>query len=389
MHFPGVGRAYELVCPQCARSDRDEDDDLGFVCAACFRNIEAAGVWHNDAECAITGQPEVVTRPTELRFDHEMFRLRERLPAPIVDIQPIESLALPTFVVLLADGELMLLDLVRSEFQSIGRRPGSMSGEDRLLVSPCGRFAAAYALHGQRGEVWDVAQKKVTFELEREPFEEPTAFPCGFTSYQGRVVLVHATEPSRIDAFDLEEQRLLTDRDPHTSDYVHGRLLCNREGSWIADGGRVPGPCGFVAAWNLGQWLADNPFESEDGPSKKYFSQRWRSWDNEMCWVAPNRLAVWGYGPDEACVLPAVGLYDVTTGQRLTWFPGPSGWLAYDRHLFSCDARTGTAVFDIKTGERLLLDPGFYPQRYHPGAHCFVSTRPDGEFFILSQLAGT
>jgi hypothetical protein len=229
----------------------------------------------------------------------------------------------------------------------------------------------------------------MTMTLDRgELPTEETQFPVAFVQNSGRTLLAHATAANRIDISDPRSGALCTLRDhgARPLDYVHGQLVPSPNSDWMADSGWVGGPAGFVSAWSVKRWLDGNLFESEDGASKKYFDQRWYYWDGPMCWVGEEILAVWGYGPDEACLLPAVVLYDVDRGRRLSWFAGPQGWLVHDQYLFSCHGELGTSVWDAQTGEMLHCDRGFHPQRYHRGSRRFLTTRQDGEFFVVSSL---
>lgn len=92
-------------------------------------------------------------------------------------------------------------------------------------------------------------------------------------------------------------------------------------------------------------------------------------------------------GRDEQCLLPAVRIFDVVIGTEERWFPGPKGNLVFDQHLFSFDKDEGTSVWDVATGERLLRESSFCPQRYHPGTKSFLTVLPD-DGFQISKLRG-
>jgi hypothetical protein len=78
---------------------------------------------------------------------------------------------------------------------------------------------------------------------------------------------------------------------------------------------------------------------------------------------------------------------DAETGAVARWFPGPpQGELVVAGSHLMVHALDGTSVWDPLTGARLLNDPGFAPQRYHPGAGVFVSTNASGDLFIVSKL---
>ena len=116
----------------------------------------------------------------------------------------------------------------------------------------------------------------------------------------------------------------------------------------------------------------------------------WRSyyWDGPHCWLNDQLVAVWGYGQDDEWLIPAVCIFDVTTGKQVRWFPGPKGTLVFDGFLFSFDDSEGTSVWDIVTGERLLYDPTLLPLGYHPRSKTFLSIRESGRARISRLKAG-
>jgi hypothetical protein len=133
--------------------------------------------------------------------------------------------------------------------------------------------------------------------------------------------------------------------------------------------------------------MEDNPWESEDGPSKRRLSYRGCFWDGPLCWIDERTVASWGYGNDDENLIPAALLFDVESGRRIRWFAGPVGSFTFDRYLFSCSMESGTSVWDVATGERLLHDAAFCPTAYHPGTGQFLTVRPGG-LFRLSRLLG-
>jgi hypothetical protein len=174
----------------------------------------------------------------------------------------------------------------------------------------------------------------------------------------------------------------------HSLDYFHCGLSVSPDGEHIAEDGWVWHPVGEVVAWNLRRWLRDNAWESEDGASRRLLCWRDYFWDGPLCWLDSRRLAVWGQGEDSNDLIPAVRIFDVTTGKEERWFAGPVGEsLFFDDVLFSCHAEQGTAVWDAESGERLLHDPDVRPTRYHRAAKTLLTTFPGGTF-RLSKLVG-
>jgi len=58
------------------------------------------------------------------------------------------------------------------------------------------------------------------------------------------------------------------ERPPHYLDYFHGALHVNPKGSHVLDDGWIWHPLGVPTTWSLQRWVTENPWESEDGPSK-------------------------------------------------------------------------------------------------------------------------
>lgn len=156
-----------------------------------------------------------------------------------------------------------------------------------------------------------------------------------------------------------------------------------------------------MRSWNVERWLELNVWESEDGASLRELCGCEYFWDGPLCWLDATTLAVWGEGEDADTLLPAVRLFNVASGRSSGWFPGPevaphqvwppgagsTGWLVYDRLLFAISPERGTGVWDCRSGERLLHEPGFAPQRYHRAAAQFLTLGDDGSV-ILSRLVG-
>jgi hypothetical protein len=254
---------------------------------------------------------------------------------------------------------------------------------------------------GRYGLVLDWTTGKQQLSLDRyRAYYQVTRFPIAFFEYQGDTLLIHATGNNRLDIFNLEKSIQLTERDlpvwkrgekcpEHYLDYSHCGLSVSPDQEWIVDWGWVWHPYGVIAFWDLHRWVAENIWESEDGDSKREFCYRDYYWNGPTCWIDDRTIAVWGRGKRDECLIPAVCLYNVETGEELRWFIGPpKGKLDFDRHLFSYGEEGGMSVWDADTGERLLHEPDFRPTVYHPGTKQFLTLLPDGRF-QLSRLVGS
>ena len=169
---------------------------------------------------------------------------------------------------------------------------------------------------------------------------------------------------------------VLTQREPreqHSLDYFHCGLDVSPDQRFIADNGWVWAPVGIVTTWSIDAWLA-NPYESEDGPTRKRLCARDYFWDGPSCWLDGSELAVYGYGNDDEWLIPGVRIFDAATGKEQRWFPGPRGQLAFDRELYAIDDY-GLTVWNVTRGTRVFADIKTMNARYHwpRGAKAFVS----------------
>jgi hypothetical protein len=392
--FTGVGLEYDLVCRACAELGGPPAGDQVTVCAACFDAVVDRGTWLRGKR-AVLSQPAVLERTTQLSFSHHMIHMPVALGASLLDLQPAAG-AGSCWLAVTSAGSLVALDLDARTWTPRADLSAAIDVEHdlALTVSPDGRLAVVVETRGQSGVVIDTASGDITMLLERAPeLVEGARFPVAFAGRGDRTLLIQGTAWNRLDAFDPRTGVLLTERPAsgsagHGMAYVCSGLSVSPDGEWIVENGFTAETAGMPAVFRLGPWLEANPWEAEDGPSRRYLCQRWEYWDGPLCWIDAGTVALWGYGPDRASLLPAVILFDVETGQPVRWFPGPRGELVFDDHLFSMGDGAGVSVWDVDTGERLLHDAGFHPLRYHRGARQFLTTNPDGELFVLSRLVG-
>lgn len=399
-YFTGKGIEYALVCPSCRANPESIPLHLCEVDPERFAGIEAEGFWEWD-EHAILGRPEVREQPAPLSFIHEEIALSGVIPGEVSAFQPVPAASDSRCLLLTTDGTLFQLDLLRGSCErlmSLAETGISLKPKYSLLVSPRGDMAAVVEARGREGAVLDLEAGRVSMRLDRGGYHpEQTEFPAAFFEYGGTLRLVHGTSWNRLDISDPRSGRLLTDRAPtsyrrgedkpqHYLDYFHGELTISPSGAWVADNGWNWHPVGAVVAWSLRRWAEGNPWESEDGPTRRSLCVRNYYWGGPLCWIDDATLAVWGYGNDEENLIPAALLFDVESGRLVRWFAGPTaGSFVFDRHLFAHSKEEGMSVWDVAAGARLLHDPSFCPTAYHPGARQFVTVKGGGRL-RLSRL---
>jgi hypothetical protein len=387
VQFTGVGTAYNFICEQCGKNFDELPQTLRETSKERFEDFDG----YYDG---IIGQPEVFERSSRFAFTHENVQLREPLSGTILSIQPENDADTSKWIAILSTGELVRIDLTLATWMRLAEIPPSVhqiSQNNSLHLSPDNRLVAIVNDRESLGLVLNLLSGQITMSLNRGNYHaKQTLFPVAFFQSDDDVLLVHATAWNKLDISDPNTGTILTEREfvaaseksfpDHYLDYFHNRPIVSPNSTWIAEDGWVWSPVGMTRLWNLKRWLTTNIWESEDGESVKRLTQRAYHWNAPLCWISRNTLAVWGFGNDDLHMVPAVQLFDAETGKRVRWFAGPKkGALYFDSHLFST-SKEGTDVWDIETGERLLVDSDLIPTNYHPGSHQFLTVMPDGAF---------
>lgn len=400
-NFTGVGKQFDLICASCAANPVQREASLLSVCSGCFERARDESL-----PDGIVGDPQISTRETSLAFSHRIVTLAPPLEEEILALQPIEDSIQPVCLAITSTALLIRLNLQTGRTETVRQLPQTLVDLKKsitLRVSPNGDLVALANAKGQFGVVLDSETGELRMPLDRGPYRtENSEFPLAFFRRDGRLLLVHGTAWNRLDVSDPRTATLLTHREypatesdeirpVHFLDYFHGSLSVSPGGEWIVDNGWVWGAAGIILTWSLRRWLDENVWEAEDGPTWRRYCQRWGCWDGPHCWINSTTLAVWGYGADADHLRPAVLFFDVSgTGDHPwpdRWFPGPDGTLVFDDYLFSYSPESGTSIWDVETGERLLKLAQFCPTVYHRGARQFITRRSDGTF-LVSTLMG-
>jgi hypothetical protein len=264
--------------------------------------------------------------------------------------------------------------LGRGYFRDLPSRPW-------LHVSPSGRYCGIVNDFDQLGVLVDRQTGRQTAILDRgQYYPGTTRFPFAFVEHPDGERFVHGTAWNRLDVSDARTGQLLTGRElgERRLDYFHGALLVSPDGQWIADDGWVWTPVGFPVVWNLQAWHS-NPYESEDGPSRRRLADR-PDWNQPMCWFG-GHLAVSGIGgwTDEH-LIPGVRVFDPASGDEVASFAGPTGAHFTAQGLLLTAGDAGLEIWSVESGERTGRLPGFVPQRQHPST---------GELIALHDIAVT
>ncbi|MFJ3306968.1 hypothetical protein ACIPSA_28400 [Streptomyces sp. NPDC086549] len=391
--YTGAGTNSARICGDCrALVDSGAVAAVEQVCEDCFDDTEGDLL-------GAAGRPEVLDRPRE--FDRRV--VATPVPpalGPAEDLAPVAAAGV-TWLVLCADGRIVRWNCDTGEWAEEARTTVEVPADAepycgrapsrRLIASADGRFAAVVVDHANQGEVFDLSTGAVTLTLDGGTYHNDTVpFSAAFAGHDGRTVLIHRTEWNRLDLSDPATGELLTARefepgeDPRSErvlDYFHGGLTVSPTGVRIADDGWVWAPVGVVTAWNLRDWVAGNPFESEDGPSRTELPGCLYHWNRPVVWLDDDRLVVGGIGEDDYEIVGGARIFDVggagsrPAGHRpapvapeVMTFGGPEGrFFAAGGLLFSSDS-AGLKIWDPADGSRLGAVEGFSPTHHHPAA---------------------
>jgi hypothetical protein len=337
----------------------------------------------------------------------------------IVDVAPIVEGTQPVWLMLAEDGSLLRVDTSRGDWVRVGSAmvPSEPDHEPwaghtlrpHLHVSRNGEFAAVVNDYGRYGQVINLRSGTITLTLNGGEYHAETVpFSFAFANLRGQVVAVHRTAWNRLDISDPSNGRLLTQRDPtsyrtgeqrpeHYLDYFHGALYPGPGNMRIVDDGWVWHPVGALVIWELDRWLSENPWESEDGPSKRVVCARDYYWDHGITWISEGKLAIGGIGEDDIEMIDGARIFDITStanpgsgwrsdslwAKEVITFPGPAGKFFCDgKWLYSSDGK-GLSRWDPENGARTGHLQAFHPMHYHPGAGQLVQLT-DGALVLWS-----
>jgi ribA/ribD-fused uncharacterized protein len=393
--YTGKGIEYVMTCAHCTQLSKTElEKNLRKICTECF------GEFALSIRDGSIGSPEFPEKDMGYFLSHSEISLPALASETFLALKPVES-EQHLWIGVTNNRGIWQINLSQEKavvLFELTEAAINFSEKISLEISQDGIFAAVANTNGQYGFVIDLAQGKITMRLDRNQYHiENCNFSMSFFEKDQRTLFVHATDWNRLDVSDPKSGLLLTKRETpkaeknwypeHYLDYFHCSVQVSPNASWIVDNGWVWSPVGQVRTWSLTRWLTENIWESEDGPTKKRLCNRSYFWDGPVCWIDNRTLAVWGHGNDDLLLIPAVLIFDVVTGEQISWFAGPAGELYFDQYLFSCDNEMGMAAWDVNTGERVFAAPNFHPTGYHPSAKAFLSIPSNGVFQVSRLLS--
>ena len=387
----------ELLCKTCA-AERQNGSLIGTeaICQECFEYVTRE---IGDLE-GVQGKPEIRVRSEP--FDVQL--LKTDLPREIgkvIDISAVAAESRSVWLLLAEDGVICRFDADSGHWSNLARASVDPERDhqpwcnrvlrQRLHSSPNGDFAAVVNDYGRNGQIIDLRNGKVRLALDGGDYHPETVpFSFAFAIVKGRLVAIHRTSWNRLDLSDPYTGAFLSVRNPtsykqgedrpvHYLDYFHGALHVSPNGVRILDDGWVWHPVGIPRAWSLENWLSDNVWESEDGPTRKVICSRLYYWDHAMTWLNDQRVAIGGLSEDDAYMVDGARIFDVSVlgepspSNRTDWawprevatFAGPAGAFFCDYGwLFSSD-QTGLSRWDVNDGSQTAHLDEIAPTHHH------------------------
>jgi hypothetical protein len=401
--YTGSGLDTELLCVPCAEArENGLQVEAETVCQECFE--EAVTEFCDFLRTG--GKPEIRIQSAPFNGALKETAIPKEF-GKILDIAPSYQESRSTWLMLAEDGGIFRLDASNGGAWSrlasailpaeTERDPyaGHMLTR-RLHASGRSEFAAIVSDYGCKGQLVDLRSGQVTLTLDGgDYYPETVPFSFAFAEWQGRIVAIHRTAWNRLDVSDAATGRLLTQRGPtsyrhgeekppHYLDYFHGAVYLNPGGTRILDDGWVWHPMGIPVVWSRNRWLSENPWEPEDGPTRKGVCARNAYWDHGIAWLDEDRVVIGGIGDDKDEMIDGARVFDITStgspsprwrwqgSREVTAFAGPAGKFFSDgKSLYSAD-KTGLSRWDPRTGSRTGCLKNFQPTHHHSGARELV-----------------
>ena len=350
---------------------------------------------------------------TKMHFIHEEVQLNSKLNDNIISYAPL-NFKKDTSVICMTDkGKLLEISLSQNQFSEIADISDKieLSLEVCIHISPDESLCAVVNKFGRTGVVIELINGNILMSLLRDDYHyDVTTFPITFFEVEGKQFLIHGTQWNRLDISDPITGELYTkrtlpkfdikNRDDRYLDYFHSSLSISPNSRWIIDNGWVWHPAGVLYRWDARKWLSENIWESENGLSKKEITWCDGLWDRPICWISDTQLIVWGFGNDDEITFePSLSIFDIDTCKEIKRLNGISGFLVFDKYLFSivpskildvCGLRgyekhferRGISVWDVVNGHELLHEAEISPNLYHFGSKAFVTYLGNGRFMI-------
>lgn len=362
---------YDLLCGDCA----DSPDPAGGLVAVCAGCVARADEWASMA--GWRGEPEV------RHLDRDLLGTWSTRDCSAVPLSAKSLAPLPGgWLVLSEDGLVEIPDdgplgeaepLAEAEPEEDGPRH---KHEAALHVSLDGRFAAVVIDYGRHGQLRDRRTGQLVRRLDRGDYHpDVQVFSATFAVVDGATVLIASSDWNRLDAFDPETGRCLTERPTDDAnaesylDYFHAGLLLSPSGRLLCDDGWLWHPVAAPAIVDLTAWLGGDPHAAE---RPRFLGERWGDWGEPIAWIDEDTIAVQRIGPDELAMIDGIMIHSAATGERMGVFAGPAGPMWGHDGLLYVNATEGLEVWDPALGARIGLLRGFHPIGHNPMTGAFA-----------------
>lgn len=253
-----------------------------------------------------------------------------------------------------------------------------------LVASADGRYLAVVQRFGLQGALFDVQNQTLLKSLAREDYHAEVSAWCIAIVND---VLVYATAWNRIEAWSISDLKRLAPTDAETTlNYFWGHASVSPSGRWLASFGWHWHPIGVVRLIDLHAWFREG---GEPKPEPFDVAADW--WDDELCWLDDEQLALVGDDRHEdAFFNKMTGLAVITRADSSTvrfikdLVPRALG--THGSRLIALGKET--RVVDPKSGE-VLCALEQETHFWHPGARVALTFEAHGANVVLHRLVGS
>jgi len=276
------------------------------------------------------------------------------------------------------------------------------SQDGRFLALTCRRRSTHELSPLCKGIVIRQADGETVMALSAGDYHtEQAPLPLCFLEYEGRTLLVHATDWNRLDITDMDSGKIITERnfedspgrDEDNDDLYtewYGLLKPSPNNSRMATIGWVWHPIGIALSFDLKAWLNGSTWESDCSPRMRDYAIWDYYWDSPFCWVDDQKLCIWGVSDGEFGDDPKneAAIFDAESGDKLLSIPGPTCDTFFcDEYLFSGlqvgeERQMGLTIWSLKDASLLYKKQGLFADLYVPEEKALIAFDKNGEITI-------
>jgi hypothetical protein len=317
------------------------------ICRQCFEKVAQEAEIYNRKGC-----PEAKLKWVHATWIHKELNLLEE----ILEAKPIPN---SQDFIAITKNEPKKLVLLKINGDNIEQEDLAPCEGDSIQISNYGRFVAVYTRKGTQGFVYDLRDKKTTFNFERgNYYPNHSSFPVSFFTYENKEYLIAGKLWKRVDLYDPETGESLKERDVSNNhlEFFWCSLHVSPDQKQACSFGWVWHPIGILNNFSIENWMKDNIYAME----KAEMITDGYDWDYPLCWLDNETIALWGHSScdsDGSSPMPVVRALSAKKGQPNSFpdlmVPLEEYPIIFDEFLFSLNPK-GVQVVDVANS--LILD---------------------------------